>query len=174
MATALPLSVACGGSSPEKIDADDWVADVCDAALDFEDDLAQSGEGLDVLEDGDPDEINDAIDEFADEVNGTIDDFVKEVEEIGQPDIEGGDKVIRAFRDHAKDQKGSISRFRDDVKELDDDDEDDFRDDVIELLDDTEDFDLRERLEDIDENDVDDLIDEIDADSQCSSALFNS
>ena len=174
IAAALPLSVACGGDSIETIDADDWVADVCDAALDFEDDLANAGEGLDVLEDGDPDEIKDAIDEFTDEANETIDKFVKEIEGVGQPDIDGGRDVIDAIRDHADDEKGAIDDFRDDVNDLDDEDEDDFRDDVIDLLDDTEEFDLRDRLEDINENDVDDLIDDIDADSACSSALFSS
>ena len=47
------LGGACGGSSLEKVDADDWVADVCDAALDFQDDFLDAAGGLDVVEDGD-------------------------------------------------------------------------------------------------------------------------
>ena len=172
-AAVLPFA-ACGGSDLEKVDAEDWVADVCDRALDFDDDLNDAAADLAVIEDGDPDEIKDAIDAFVDDASDIIDEFVKDIEDIGQPDIEGGDQVIKAIRAHAKDEKDQLTKFKDEVNDLDDDDEDDFRDDVISVLEDTEDLDLRDRFEDIDERDVDDLIDEIDADSDCSSALFSS
>jgi len=168
------LAVACGGDSLEKVDAEDWVADVCDESVDFDADFADVAAELDVIDDGDPDEIKDAIDEFVDEATKLIDEFVKDVEEVGQPDIDGGAEVIKAFREHAKDQKKVLTDFRSDVGKLDDDDDDDFRDDVFDLLDDADEFDLRDRLEDIDENDVDDLIDEIDNDPDCSFVLFNS
>ena len=170
----LLLASCGGGDSLEKVDADDWVQDVCDEAVDFDEDFARAGRDLDVIEDGDPDEIKDAIDEFVDEATSLIDDFVEAIEEVGEPDIDGGGDVIKAIRDHAKDQKGSLTGFRDDVNDLDDKDEDDFRDDIFDLLDDTEEFDLRERLEDIDERDVDDLIDSIDEDPACSATMFNS
>ena len=169
---ALALS-ACGGDSLEKVDADDWVADVCDRAIDFDDDFANAGGELDVIEDGDPGEIKDAIDQFVEEAQDIIDEFVKDIEEIGQPDIEGGSDVIKAIRDHAKERKDIFSDFKNDVDDLDDDDEDDFRDEVFELLDDAENPDLRDRFDDINENDVDDLADAID-DEGCGSILFNS
>jgi hypothetical protein len=176
-ATASSLAIlasACGGDSIEKVDVDDWVADVCDRAVDFDDDFADAGSELDIIEDGDPDEIKDAIDQFVKEGTDLIDDFVKDVEEVGQPDIDGGDKVIKAIKDHAKDRKKTLTDFKGDVDDLDDDDDDDFRDDVFDLLDDVEEADLRDRFEDIDQKDVDDLTDMIDDEPGCGSILFNS
>ena len=173
-ASGLALLSACGGGdSLEKVDAEDWVADVCDRALDFDDDIADAGSELDVLEDGDPDEIKDAIDQFVKEATKIIDEFVKDIEKIGQPDIDGGDKVVKAIREHAKQEKKVFTDFKKDVNDLDDKDDDDFRDDVFDLLDDVEDPDLRDRFEDINERDVDDLIDMIDDEPGCSDILFN-
>lgn len=166
---------ACGGgSSLEKVDADDWVADVCDAAIDFQEDFLDAASVLDVVEDGDPDEIKDAVAEWTKDGAKIVDKFVEEVEDVGQPDIDGGAEVIKAFRAHAKAQKAILEKFKKDVNKLDDDDDDDFRDGVFETLDDIDDPDFREELEDIDENDVDDLIDEIDDDAECASVLFDS
>lgn len=172
---ATPLfGLACGGGdSLEKVDEDDWVADVCDVALDFQDDFLEAAGGLDVIEDGDPDEIKDAVDEFVTDGNKSIDRFVKNVEKAGQPDINGGDKVIKAFRDHAKERKDILSGFKKDVNKLDDKDDEDFRDGVFDLLDNLDDPDFRDRLDDINKNDVDDLVDAIDEDSDCSAVLFN-
>lgn len=172
---AAPLfSAACGGGGGlEKVDADDWVADVCDAALDFEDDFLDATDGLEVIEDGDPGEIKDAIDEFVTDGNKAIDAFVKDVEKVGQPDIDGGDKVIKAVKSHANERKDILSGMKKDVNKLDDDDDEDFRDGVFDILDNLDDPDFRDKLEDIDENDVDDLIDSIDEDSACASVLFN-
>lgn len=175
LSSAALLFASCGGGdSLEKVDADDWVQDVCDEAVDFEEDFSRAGEDLSVVNEGDPEEIKDGIDEFVDSATSLIDEFVEAVEEVGEPDIDGGGDVIQAIRDHADDQKGSLTDFRDDVNDLDDDDEEDFRDDVLDLLDESEQFDLRDRLEDLDERDVDDLVDAIDEDPACSATMFNS
>ena len=52
-----------------------------------------------------------------------IDAFVKDVEKVGQPDIDGGDKVIKAVRSHAKERKDILSGMKKDVNKLDDDDD---------------------------------------------------
>lgn len=172
---AAPLfSASCGGGGGlEKVDADDWVADVCDVALDFEDDFLEASDGLAVLEDGDPDEIKDAIDEFVKDGSKAIDAFVKDIEKAGQPDIDGGGKVIKAVRDHAKERKNILADMKKDVHKLDDKDDEDFRNGVFDILDNLDDPDFRDKLEDIDENDVDDLIDSIDEEPGCSGVLFN-
>jgi len=174
IAATIPLSFACGGDNLDKVDADDWVADICDAADDFNDDLERSAERLQVLGEGDPDDIKEAIDKFANDAKEAIDGFVKQVQDIGQPDIDGGGKVVQAIRNHARDEQRAIDDFRDEVNDLDIDDEDDFRDEVVKILSEGPDLDLRDRLEDIDEDEVDDLMGEIDEDSQCSAALFSS
>jgi len=174
VAATIPLGFACSGGGPEKVDAGDWVAEVCDAAIDFENELQESAESLQVLAEGDPDEIKEAIDQFSNDAKETIDGFVKEVEAVGKPDIDGGDEGIEAIRDHADDEKKAIDDFRDDVNDLDIDDEDDFRDEVVEILSEGPDLDLRERLEDIEADEVDQLVESIDADSDCSAALFSS
>jgi len=173
---ALAVALAsCGGDSPEKVDAEDWVADVCDRAADFEEEFIDAGEPLNDIDDrSDPDEIKDAIDQFVEDASDIIDAFIKDVEEIGEPDIDGGSDVLKAMKEHADERKDILARFRDDVNDLDDDDEDDFRDGVFDLLDDVDDPDFRDRLEDIDERDVDDLIDMIDEDPACAGTLFSS
>ncbi len=172
--TTIPFILgACGGDSLEKVDVDDWVADVCDAAIDFEEEFLDAASALDVIEDGDPGEIKDGVAKFTRDGAKAIDQFVKDVDDIGQPDIDGGAEVIKAFRGHAKAQKAILQKFKKDVGKLDDGDDDDFRDEVFETLDDIDDPDFREELEDINENDVDDLIDEIDSDSDCASVLFS-
>jgi hypothetical protein len=174
LSSAALLLASCSGDSLEKVDEDEWVQEVCDEAVDFERAFSRAGEDLSVVNDGDPDEIKDGIDEFVEAATSLIDDFVDAIEEVGEPDIDGGGDVIAAIRDHADDQKGALTTFRDDVNDLDDDDDDDFRDDVLDLLDDSEQFDLRDRFEDIDERDVDDLTDAIDEDPACSATMFNS
>ena len=166
---------ACGGDSLEKVDAEDWVEDVCDEAADFDVDLSDAaGDFFEVVDEGDPDEIKDAAGEFEDATEETIDAFVKAIEEVGEPDIEGGSDVIKAIRAHANERKEAFADFRGDIDDIDEDDDEDFRDAVFDLLDDFEDTDLRDRLEDIDENDVDDLIDEIDATDDCGLVMFSS
>ena len=174
VAAAIPLAFACSGGGPKKVDSGVWVADVCDAAIDFEDELEESAESLQVLAEGDPDDIKEAIDQFSSDAREAIDGFVNEIDDIGQPDIDGGDQVIEAIRDHADDEKRAIDDFRDDVNDLDIEDEDDFRDEVVEILSDGRDLDLRARLQEIDEDEVDQLVESIDADSDCSAALFSS
>lgn len=172
-AATLPLTACGGGGGADKVDVEDWVADVCDRAIDFDDDLLAAADDLSVIEDGDPDEIKDAIDTFADDASDLMDDFIKDVEKIGQPDIDGGADVLKAFKQHAADEKKQISKLKKDVKDINERNEDDFRDEVISLFEDIEDLNLRDKLEDIGERDVDDLIDMIDDDSDCAAALFS-
>jgi hypothetical protein len=166
---------SCGGSDLEKVDADDWVADVCDEALDFEEDFFDLGADFqEALEDGDPGEIKEALGDFEDGAGDLIDEFVDAIEEVGEPDIDGGGDVIKAIREHADARKDFISDIRGEIDDLDDDDEDDFRDEAEEIFADADPPDLRDRLEDIDEGDVDDLIDQIDDEPGCGAVMFNS
>jgi hypothetical protein len=95
VAATIPLGFACSGGGPEKVDAGDWVAEVCDAAIDFENELQESAESLQVLAEGDPDEIKEAIDQFSNDAKETIDGFVKEVEAVGKPDIMGAMRLSK-------------------------------------------------------------------------------
>jgi len=174
IAAVASLGFACGGGdSLEKVDAEDWVADVCEKARDFDDATSEAVEPLADADEDDSAELKDAIDEMVTGMNKAIDTLIEDVEDVGQPDIEGGDKVIQAFRDHAKEQKEILEDFQSDVNKLDEDD-DDFADQLFDVLTDVDETDLRDELEDINENDVDDLIDLIDEDEECAAILFNS
>src|SRR5687767_2898396 len=72
VAATIPLGFACSGGGPEKVDAGDWVAEVCGAAIDFEAELQESAESLQVLTEGDPDDIKHAIDQFSNDAKETI------------------------------------------------------------------------------------------------------
>jgi len=166
------LSGCGGGSSLEKVDVDDWLDDVCAEAIDFDEELSSSGDALFESDPEDPDEVKAAIDEIVENGKKIVEDFVEAVEEIGQPDIDRGDKVVQAIRDHAKEITDQMDDLRDEVNKLDEDD-DDFADQIIELLADQDDPDFKRKLRDIESADVDDLIDEIEDDDECAAVLFD-
>ncbi|MBK7725729.1 MAG: hypothetical protein IPI33_10980 [Dehalococcoidia bacterium] len=109
IAAVSALGFACGGGgSLEKVDAEDWVADVCDKAIDFDEASSDAIQPLAEADEDDAGELKDAIDDLVKDMTKAIDVFVEDIEDVGQPDIDGGDKVIAAIRDHAKDEKKAL------------------------------------------------------------------
>ncbi len=175
---ALPaLAIGCGGDdddvSSKKVEVEDWVADMCKKAHDFDDAQTEAVQPLVEADETDSKELKSAIESLVREAGFATEDFVQDVERIGVPDIDGGDKVLAAFRQHQKDEQKILDKFLADVNKIDTKDKQ-YSEKVFDVLDDVEQNDLRDLLKAIDEGDVDDLIDLIDDDEDCSFIVFDS
>ena len=167
------LLFACG-SDTKKVAMDDWVADLCDAAADFDDASDEAGSFLEEEFD-DNKEAKAAFAKAIDAQKEAQKDFRSVFDKLGQPDIEGGDKVVEAFKDQFEANDKLIKDLGDAVDDIDDDG-DDFFAQFIEISSEMEEPDFRSELEDLadDYDDVEDLIDEIDDDEDCSGTIFSS
>lgn len=178
LAAALPLTalvVACGGGgSDKKVALDDWVDDLCKIAADFEDASSDAGAKF---EDADFEDTKESKKAFADslkEQKKAQKEFRSDFDKLGQPDIEDGDKVIKAFHKQFDENDDMTAEVGGLVAKIDDDD--DFLDEFLKIADDIDTPDFREKLDDLaeDSDDVQDLIDTIDDDADCSSTIFDS
>ncbi len=175
LAAALPiasLAFACGSSDSKKVDADDWVADLCDIAADFSEAADKAGAAFDDADITDTKESKKAFAETLKDQKQAQKDFRADFDKIGQPDIEDGDKVIKAFKEQFDANTEATNDIGKAVADIDDDE--DFLEGFFKLVDKFETPDFRAELEDLadDSDDVQDLIDAIDDDSDCSSTIF--
>ena len=172
---ALPIAaiaIGCSGSSSKKVELDDWVADLCDAAADFSNAADEASKPLDDADIEDTKEAKKAFAETLKLQKEAQKDFRSDFDKIGQPDIEDGDKVMDAFRDQFKANTDATDDIGKAVADIDDDE--DFLDAFFELADKFDTPDFREKLNDLaeDSDDVQDLIDAIDDDPDCSDTIF--
>ncbi len=170
----LALLASCGGGGGKTVAMDDWVADLCDAAADFDRASDEAGEEFD---EADFDDTEAAKEAFANSVEGQRDaqkDFRNAFNDLGKPDIEGSDDVIDAFKQQFDENDELTDEVADAVADIDDDD--DFFTAFLDLAADIDEPDFRAKLDDLaDDNDeVQDLIDEIDDDEDCSTTIFDS
>lgn len=172
----LPLTVflgSCGGGD-KKVSADDWVADLCDAAASFQKSSDKAGDAFLEADFSDTKKAKAAFKESVEKQKDAQQEFRADFDKLGQPDIEDGDKVVDAFKD----------QFEENTKQTDDvakavakiDDNADFTDEFLKIADDFDTPDFRAKLDALakDSDDVGDLIDSIDQDSDCADVIFDS
>jgi hypothetical protein len=168
------LGGACGGGggSNERVDVEDWVADVCDLAIQNDEDTSAIFDDLNDIDLTDRNAKDDVVGAF-EEARDAFDTLEEDFNDVGIPDIEKGSNVRKAFRDNISENRRNADRLISELRKLDSGRN--FERDFSQLLDDIdiEDPDLRSKLEDINERDVDDLIDLIDEDPDCSAILFD-
>ena len=176
LAAILPLAIvatACSSSEAKKVDPDDWVADLCDIAIDFQKAGDEAGEGF---LDADLDDTKKAKEAFADAIRGQRDaqkDFRSDFNGIGQPDVEDGDKIVEAFKQQFDDNDDFTGKVEDAVAEIDDGDE--FFEEFMAILEDNPEPDFRETLDEIagDGDGVEDVVRQIEDDPDCASVIFD-
>lgn len=166
------LAFACSSSSAKKVDADDWVDNLCDIAADFSDASDKAGAALD---DADLTDTKAAKKAFAESLNDQKDaqkDFRSDFDKLGQPDIQDGDKVLKAFHEQFDANTKATDGIGKAVAKINNDN--DFLSEFLDLADEFNPPEFREKLEDLadDSDDVQDLIDSIDADPDCSDTIF--
>ncbi len=173
---ALPLSsflTSCGGGGAKKVDADDWVADLCDAAASFQKASDKAGESFLEADFSDTKKAKAAFKESVEKQKDAQKDFRADFDKIGQPDIEDGDKVVDAFKDQFEENDKATDDVAKAIAKIDNDD--DFTEAFFKIADDFDTPDFRAKMEDLadDSDDVADLIDAIDEDADCSSVIFD-
>lgn len=170
--SSLVLS-ACGGGGDKKVNADDWVANLCDAAVSFQKASDKAGEKFGEADFSDTKKAKAAFKESIDKQKDAQKKFRSDFDKLGQPDIDGGDKVVSAFKDQFKENDKQTDEVAKAVAKIKDDD--DFTDKFFDIAADFDTPDFRAKLEDLsdDSGDISDLIDSIDQDSDCSAVIFN-
>ena len=175
LTAALPiasLAFACSSSDTKKVDADDWVSDLCDIAADFSDAADKAGASFDDVDVTNTKEAKKAFAETLKDQQKAQKDFRADFDKIGQPDIQDGDKVIDAFKEQFDANTAATNDIGKAVAKIDDDE--DFFGAFLDLVDKFDTPDFRTKLEDLadESSDVQDVIDAIDDDSDCSATIF--
>lgn len=161
----------CGGGA-RKADTDDWISDVCDAAQDLSDERADALLDFFEVDPNDGEAMYEGFGRYLKRYGNALGDFEDAVGEAGQPDVKDGDRIVKAVRQFARDERKSNESARKDLVLLDKGD-DGLAADVDDIFFDIEFADLRELLEDSDAADSDTIIDLIEEDSSCAFALFS-
>ncbi len=169
----VPVLSGCGGDGAKSVDAEDWVADVCERFIEFDEAGNEVAEDFMDIDFDDAEEAKKDVLSFLaqmrKEFNSLEDDFNK----LGQPDIDGGsavkDAFLANFKSGNKDLDGAIKK----IKALDTDSRD-FQGDVSEVFDEIEDENFRDVLEKLADkkDDVWEIVDLIDEDPDCAAVIF--
>ncbi|HQW51864.1 MAG TPA: hypothetical protein PL082_07395 [Tepidiformaceae bacterium] len=172
---ALPVaafSTACG-SDTKKVEAEEWVEALCEAAADFDEATDEIGDKFAEVSLDDTAAAKDDTADLLKEQKDAAKDFRADFGKIGQPDIDGGAKVIDAFEDQFKENDDRIGEMSDRVADIDEDA--DFMEAFMEIADDIGEPDFRSKLEDVadDHDEVEDLIALIDDDPDCAAIIFD-
>ena len=170
---AAVLVASCGSDGAEKVDAEDWVDDICDAVEDLDEAEFEAFDDYDAVSGDDGEDLREAFYDYVDDYGDALDEFAAEAKDAGQPDVRGGDAIARAVQDWVAEEKDNLARGERRVKALDEKDEE-----LVAAVDD-EFFgmdlaDLAEMLEDTGAADADDIIELIDGDENCAGFLFAS
>ncbi|MBE7520282.1 MAG: hypothetical protein HS107_13670 [Thermoflexaceae bacterium] len=165
---------ACDGGGAKSVDAEDWVADVCERFIEFDEDGEEiAGEFFDIDFD-DPEEAKKGVLAFLADTKKAFDRLEADFEKLGQPGIDGGSAVTEAFLANFKSVEKDIDSAIKKIKALDTD-TDDFEADVMEVFDGIEDVNFRDVLEKLADkkDDVWEIVDLIDEDPECAAVIFD-
>ncbi len=165
---------ACTGGGPEKVDAEDWVDDLCAATEDLADAEGDAYDDYDAEfadSEDDGEAVRDALTDYVDAYKDGLDEFEDALNEAGEPDVRDGGKVVDAVKAFIEDERKAVDDAEEDVEDLEEDGED-----LVFAVDDIflelEFADLLGLLEDSDSPDADDIIELIDEDEECAAYLF--
>lgn len=174
-AFALVLSLAaCGGGGGKTVDAEDWVSDFCDAAIDYQENSDDLGEEfIDIKFDkkGAKDDIVKLLGKLQKEQDA----FEKAASKVGTPDLDSGKEIRKAVDEEFKARTKALKEVIAEIKKLSEGRG--FEDDVQEILGDAPEGGFREALDRLASKratrDAQDVIDLIEEDPECSSVAFS-
>jgi hypothetical protein len=176
LAAGLPLAAliaACGGGGADKVAVEDWVDSLCEVAADFDKARDNTGTAFEEVDFTDTKAAKEAYAKAIGEQKDVQKDFRAAFARIGEPDIKGGDKVVKAFQEQFKENDAKTDEVGDLVADIDD--KDDFVEEFLKIIEKIEEPDFRGRLEKVadDYPDVDELIGLIDDDPDCARVIFS-
>lgn len=177
LGAVLPSTVlaACGSNEDDEVVAvDTWVRSLCSAAARFDIASDEAGDAFVEAVDESPDDTAAIKEGFAESIELQKEaqkTFRDEFGELGKPDVDDPDAVIKAFRDQFEENDERTDRIARDIEAISDDE--DFFEAFAEL--EIEDIDFRSKLEPLAEDDegVQQIIDEIEANEDCAATLFD-
>jgi hypothetical protein len=113
-----------GGGGGDKVSADAYAADMCKSASDWVKSLQQRATDLQGgLEPGtSPAEGKEALVGFLDDVIADTDDWISALDDVGVPDVEGGEDYASEIKTAAQDAKGVLEETGASVDDLPTDD----------------------------------------------------
>ncbi len=175
LVAALPLAAiitACGDGA-KKVEAREWVDSLCEAAADFDKARDNTGSAFEEVDFTDTKAAREAYADATGEQKDVQKDFRAAFDKIGEPDVKGGDKVVKAFEAQFKENDEKTDEVAKLVADIDDDA--DFIEEFLKILDEVEEPDFRGRLEDVadDYPEVDEIIELIEDDSDCARVIFS-
>lgn len=169
---------ACGGDDGgggKKVSAEDWTADVCGLAIDFNGKSDSLGSDLIDLDFGKKGAKKDVL-KILDELEKARSTFRKGFDKLGTPDIDSGKDVRAAFVKQFEENDKTFKDVKDKVNKLDEGSK--FGDQLMKVFQDAPEPAFRKRLQTIAGNkktaDAGDIINLIDDDPECASVLFSS
>lgn len=171
----VPFLSGCGGGGTKSVDPEDWVADVCDRFIEFDDATVELGDKFMEIDFSETEDAKKQLLALFGEMKKEFNSLESDFKKIGQPDIKSGSDVREAFLAHfdlsRKDIDGAIKG----IKALDTDTKD-FEADVAEVFLDVEDEPFRDAIEKLADkkDDVWEVIDLIDEDPDCASVVLDS
>lgn len=171
-AVGMVLAAACArGDPPKTASADDWVADVCDAAVTLGRSETDAFDAYMETSGDDGEAVRDAFSTYLDDYGKALDRFSRTSGRAGRPDIDRGKEVAEAVQQWVSDEKRSLSRAERAVKALKVSGAS-LADEVDGLFFDREFTDFEELLDDTDSKDSDDIADLVRDDEECAAMLF--
>lgn len=175
LSAALSLAAiitACGGDA-NKVEAQEWVDALCEAAADFDKARDNTGSAFEEVDVTDTKAAKEAYAEANSEQEDVQQDFRAAFDKIGEPDIKGGDKVVEAFEAQFKENDELTSEVAKRVEDIDD--SADFVEEFLKILDEVDEPDFRGRIEDVagDYPEVAEIIALIEEDADCARVIFS-
>lgn len=170
------LVVACGGGDGDAVEMDQWVADVCDLALDYKPELDALDAEFDSVEpETDTVAGHEKLIELLEKARDIQDDLVGEFKKLGKPDIEDGEAVVAAFVDNFEEEGAELDRIIAEMKKLDPESDEYFFALLAVFFSAQESESVRDRLDTLaqDNQDVEDLIAAFEADPECARIVFD-
>jgi hypothetical protein len=176
LAAVLPSTVlaACGGGDEERVAVDVWVRSLCSAANRF--DRASDAAGEPFIEaanqtPGDTVAIKAAFAKAIEEQKKAQQAFRSDFNDLGKPDVDDADAVIKAFRDQFEENNRRTDTVARQIAAIDDSANFFEAFDAIEF----EEPEFRAKLEPLASGNsgVQQIIDAIDANADCAAVIFN-
>lgn len=178
LGAVLPSTIlaACGGGGDddELVAVDTWVRSLCSAAARFDVASDEAGDAFVEAVDESPEDTAAIKEGFAESIELQKEaqkTFRDEFEDLGKPDVDDPDAIIKAFRDQFEENDDRTDQIARDIADIADDE--DFFEAFMAL--DIEEPNFRARLEPLADDDeaVQRIIDEIEANNDCAVVLFD-
>ncbi len=175
LAVVLVALLAIRGGGGKKVEAGEWVTNVCGLVVEYEQARAGFIQQAGAVDPKNPQASKNELSRILDELSETRLEFRDDVENAGTPDVDGGKEVREAFLERFEAGGEIIARLREGAKTVDVSSPQNFQRSVQNIVATSGQLpDLRANLESIsqDEPEARQIIDLLDKNPQCAAFLY--